>query len=134
MNTDPSESRPGESKPGESKPGESKLVAQRLLPQTSLRFLVGLITVCAGGMFTFRAAIVGNQLWAQCAAVVIATGVGCFIAYALLFLLADLFSTAASPLTELARGHEAVGRAAEVSSGHGQDIAADRSQGNPSES
>ncbi len=129
MNTDPSESKPADSKPAESKP-----VAQRLLPQTSLRFFVGLIAVCAGGMFTFRAAIEGNQLWAKCASVVIATGVGCFIAYSLLFLLADLFSTAASPLTELARGQEAVGGSAEVSSGHGQDIAADGSPGNPSES
>jgi hypothetical protein len=105
-----------------------------LLPQTSLRFFVGLITVCAVGMFTFRAAIAGDQLWAKCVSVVIATGVGCFLAYSLLFLLADLFSTAVSPLTELTRGHEAVGGAAEVSPGHGQDIAADGSQGNLSES
>ena len=97
-----------------SDPSASKPVTQRWLPQTSLRFFVGLIAACALGMYTFRAAIVGDQLWAKCAAVVLATGIGCFVAYLLLFLLASLFSTAAAPLAALNRAGDAAGSATGV--------------------
>lgn len=110
-------------------PSESKPVTQRWLPQTSLRFYVGLIAVCAVGMYTFRAAIVGDQLWAKCTAVVLATGIGCFVAYLLLFLLADLFSTAASPLASLNRAGNAGGPVSDVDQAQDTDVAAGGSQG-----
>ncbi len=71
-------------------------IVERLLPQTSIRFFVFLIGVSALVMYTFRSAIVADQFWAKCASVVIATAIGCFIAYLLLFLLANLFSLATS--------------------------------------
>jgi hypothetical protein len=112
-------------------PSESKPVAQRWLPQTSLRFFVGLIAVCALGMYIFRSAIVGDQLWAKCAAAVLATGIGCFVAYLLLFLLADLFSTAASPLAALHRAGDVGGPETEVDQIRDPDVATHESQGNP---
>jgi hypothetical protein len=64
------------------------------LPQTSIRFYGFLIAVCAAAMVTFRAAVVSGDLWAKIATLLIATTIGCFIAYAALFLVAYLFSNA----------------------------------------
>jgi hypothetical protein len=75
-------------------PTESEPTVERLLPQTSIRFFAALIGISAVAMFVVRAAVVGDQLWAKCLSVVMATAVGCFIAYALMFLIASVFSTA----------------------------------------
>lgn len=69
---------------------------QRWLPQTSIRFFIALIALCAIGMYTFRAAIIGGQQWAKIASLLIATSLGCFFVYAGLFFVAYLFSTATS--------------------------------------
>ena len=73
-------------------------VKERLLPQTSIRFFVFLIAVSALVMYTFRAALVGDELWAKCASAVIMTAIGCFLSYIVLFLIALPFASAASAL------------------------------------
>ncbi len=71
---------------------QSKPLTERLLPQTSIRFFGFMIAVSAVVMYTFRAAIVADQFWAKCAAPVIATILGCFVGYFVLFVVANCFS------------------------------------------
>lgn len=76
-------------------------LTERFLPQTSIRFLVVVIGFCALGMYTFRAAIVGDQLWAKCASLVIATVIVSFLFYFMVFLVASLFSATTEAIVEL---------------------------------
>lgn len=80
---------------------QSRPIIERLLPRLSIRFFVALIGVCALVMYTLRSAIVSDQLWAKCAALVMLTAIGCFIAYVGLFLLANLFSVVVGAVSEL---------------------------------
>jgi uncharacterized membrane protein len=73
---------------------ESTTIRQRLLPQTSIRFFAFLIAISALAMYTLRAALVDGQQWAKIGSLLIATVIGCFVAYAWLFLFANLFSYA----------------------------------------
>jgi hypothetical protein len=71
---------------------------ERLFPQLSLRFFLGLIAFSAVVLWTLRAALIDGQFWAQCAAVVLATIGGCFIVYAIFFLLAWMLATISFPI------------------------------------
>ena len=73
--------------PPPSSPAGSPLEEQ-LFPQISLRFLFALIAFAAAVLWTIRVAVAGSHLWAQCALVVMGTAAGCFLLYAVLFLLA----------------------------------------------
>lgn len=77
---------------------ESEPLRQQLMPQTSIRFFLLLIGTSALVMLVFRAAIVGAALWAKIAALLITVAGSCFLAYAGVFLVANLFSATASPL------------------------------------
>lgn len=77
---------------------ESKPLRERLMPQTSIRFFMFLIGVSALVMYTFRAALVTDQFWAKIGSLLIATVLGCFITYAALFFVANLFSATTAPL------------------------------------
>ncbi len=70
-----------------------------------------LIGVSALVMYTFRAAFVGNQLWAKIGSLLIATAVGCFVVYAALFLVANVFATATAPLRRVREASQAVKQA-----------------------
>ena len=89
---------------------EPKPLVERSLPQASIRFFILLIALSAIVMLTFRAAIVGGHLWAKIGSLLIATSIGCFLAYTGLFLVAFLFSTATSALwkTLFRRGRSSV--------------------------
>lgn len=78
----------------------SALPKERLLPQASIRFFMILIGVCAFGMYTLRTAIVQDQLWAKIASLVIATIIGCYVVYAILFFLANVFTATTAPLAK----------------------------------
>ncbi len=77
---------------------ESKPLRERLIPQTSIRFFLLLIGSSALVMYVYRAAIVGDAVWAKIAALLITIVGGCFLAYAGFFIVANLFSAATSPL------------------------------------
>lgn len=79
---------------------ESKPLRERLLPQTSIRFYMFLIGVSAVAMYTFRAAFVTDQFWAKIGSLLIATAGGCFLVYAALFFVANLFSATTSPILD----------------------------------
>ena len=65
-----------------------------------------LIGVCAIGMYTMRAAAVYDLLWAKIASLLIATVIGCFVVYAILFCLANLFTASTAPLAKSAGRQE----------------------------
>lgn len=90
------------------------------MPQTSIRFFAYLIGVSAIVMFTFRSAFIGNQLWAKCAAAVISAGVGCFVVYFLLFLIANLFSSATATVVDGAVSPRAADQPKTAPSGHAE--------------
>ena len=79
---------------------ESKPLRERLLPQTSIRFFMFLIAVSAVAMYTFRAALVTGQFWAKIGSLLITTAGGCFIVYAALFFVANLFSATTVPILD----------------------------------
>jgi hypothetical protein len=58
-------------------------------------FLVG---VSALVMYTFRAAVIGDQFWAKIASLLIATAGGCFIVYAALFFVAGALAATTEPI------------------------------------
>lgn len=84
---------------------ESKPLREKLLPQASLRFLLLLIGGSAVMMFIFRMALVQDNHWAKVTAMLFTMIVACFVAYATLFLLANLFSVSTRPLRS-ALGYE----------------------------
>ena len=71
---------------------ESKPIRERLLPQTSIRFFALLIAASAITMYIFREAFLGDRLWAMILSMLITTAMVCFVAYASLFIIANLFS------------------------------------------
>lgn len=83
---------------------ESQLVRERLMPQVSIRFFIFLIGLSAVAMYTFRAAVVANQVWAKIASLMMVTIIGCFTAYAFLFLVANLFNVTTMPLRDAMGG------------------------------
>ena len=66
------------------------------LPKISLRWLIGLVTVCAVAMGVVQQAITTGQLWAVLATVLIAALALPFLMYVGSFSLASLFSTIGS--------------------------------------
>ena len=68
------------------------------MPQTSIRFFMALIAASALVMYAYRAAFVGDQFWAKIAALLISTAIGCFVVYAVLFLVANLFTATTAPI------------------------------------
>ncbi|MDV6028686.1 hypothetical protein [Stieleria sp.] len=66
------------------------------LPKISLRWLIGLVTVCAVAMGVVQQAITTGQLWAVLTTVLIATLTLPFLMYVGSFSLASLFSTLGS--------------------------------------
>ena len=84
---------------------------EKLLPQASIRFFLVLIGASAVVMVVFRSALVGEAYWTKIAALVFATTVACFAAYASLFLLANLFSVSMRPVRS-ALGYESEKKAA----------------------
>lgn len=77
---------------------QSRPLRERLLPQASIRFFLFLIGTSALVMVTFRAAFIGQQLWAKIASLLITTAGGCFIVYALLFFVARALAATADPI------------------------------------
>jgi len=78
---------------------ESKRLREKLMPQTSIRFFLLLIAVSAVVMLVFRSAAGGAGL-ARIVTLLISTSAGCFIAYAVSFLVGNLFSATAAPLAD----------------------------------
>ena len=58
-------------------------------------FVIGISALV---MYTFRAAFVGDAFWAKIVSLLIVTSGGCFIAYAGLFFVANLFTATTTPL------------------------------------
>ena len=58
-------------------------------------FLIGASAVV---MYTYRAAFVDDQLWAKIASLVISIAGGCFLVYAALFFVANMFTTSTAPI------------------------------------
>lgn len=77
---------------------QSKPLREKLIPQTSLRFFLVLIGVSAGVMVVFRVAFLQESYWAKVLALMFAVTTTCFLSYAALFLLANLFSVSTRPL------------------------------------
>ena len=75
-------------------------IRQRLMPQSSIRSLIVLITISAVIMWIARTMFVGNMFWAKCFGAALVTIGGCFATYAGLFLLAHLFTVATSPIVD----------------------------------
>lgn len=71
---------------------------ERLFPQLSLRFFLGLIAFSAVVLWTLRAALIDGHFWAKCAVVVLATIGGCFFLYASFFLLALFLAMVSFPV------------------------------------
>jgi low affinity Fe/Cu permease len=80
---------------------DSKPLRERLLPQTSIRFLMLAIVLSAIVMVIFREALVGGSAWAKVVALLIQTGAASFIAYTCMFLIANVFSATTQPLIEV---------------------------------
>lgn len=66
------------------------------LPKISLRWLIGLVTICACAMGLIQQAITTGQMWAVLATVVIASVLLPVLLYVGTFTLASLFSTIGS--------------------------------------
>ena len=77
---------------------EPKPLREKLLPQASLRFFLLLIGLSAGVMVVFRLALLQDSYWARIVAVMFAITGACFIGYAVIFFLANLFSLSTRPL------------------------------------
>ena len=77
----------------------SQPLRERLMPQTSIRFFLILISVCALVMLIFQSAVT-DAGWPRIAALLIATIGGCFVAYAGLFLIGNLFSFTTAPIAD----------------------------------
>ena len=78
---------------------ESKRIHERLIPQASIRFFLLLIALSALVMLVFRSAAGGSNL-ARIASLLLSTVAGCFIAYAVSFLIGNLFSATVAPLAD----------------------------------
>ncbi len=78
---------------------ESRPLHEKLMPQTSIRFLMILIAGSALVMLVFRAAIDGSPV-ARIASLLITTVGGCFLTYACLFLIANVFSSTTAPIVQ----------------------------------
>lgn len=70
------------------------------MPQASIRSLIALSAICAVIMWLTRQMLIGDYFWAKCIGAILVTIAGCFVAYALLFLLAHLFTVVTSPIFE----------------------------------
>lgn len=77
---------------------------ERLLPRISILSLIGLSTVCAAIFWAVRTGFQGNFIGLKSAVVIICLVVVCFTAYAVMFLVAYMFSLILRPLVE-ASGH-----------------------------
>jgi hypothetical protein len=78
---------------------ESKPLHEKLMPQTSIRSLLALIASSALVMVVFRAATDGSPA-ARIATLLITTVGGCFVVYACLFLIANIFSSTTAPIVQ----------------------------------
>ncbi|MFK8114159.1 MAG: hypothetical protein AB8B91_18300 [Rubripirellula sp.] len=77
---------------------DSKPLRERLLPQTSIRFMMAMMVASAIVMVVFRQAAVGDAAWAKILSMMIQTIFASFLAYGLLFLIANLFSATTDPI------------------------------------
>ena len=57
-----------------------------------------LIAASAVVMYTYRSAFVADQFWAKIASLLITTVGGCFLVYAALFMIANLFTASTAPI------------------------------------
>ncbi|MEZ6089969.1 MAG: hypothetical protein R3C05_18470 [Pirellulaceae bacterium] len=73
-------------------PNAEPLSPEPLMPQWSLRSLMGLTALAAGVMWVLREAFFEGPLWARCVSLVLLSLGGCFFAYAMIFSLATLFA------------------------------------------
>jgi len=71
---------------------------EKPLPKASLRFLLLLIAASAVVMVIFRAALVQQQMWAKVIAMMLSAWGMCFLLYALLFSVVNLFAATTRPL------------------------------------
>tara|TARA_R110002049_G_scaffold50370_3_gene143063 strand:+ start:101223 stop:101564 length:342 start_codon:yes stop_codon:yes gene_type:complete len=74
------------------------------MPQASIRSLIALVFGSAVVMWLFRTMVVGNAFWAKCVSAVLVTAAACFVMYAILFLLAHLFTVVTSPIVDAIEG------------------------------
>lgn len=96
---------------------ESKPLRQRLAPQTSLMFIAILVVICALAMVAFRAAAVDDQFWAKCVSALLATVIGCFFAYFMLFVIALCSSWLVETIVRPFRRRETVSNPASAGAG-----------------
>ncbi len=78
----------------------SKPLREKLLPQASIRFFMVLIAASAMVMVIYRMAFVAERMWAKISVLLISTIGGCFLVYALLFLIANLFTASTAPIRD----------------------------------
>ena len=71
---------------------------EKVLPQTSLRFFLGLIGISAAIMVVFRLALVAEVLWAKIVALLFVMATTSFAVYVILFFFAGLFSASTKPV------------------------------------
>ena len=86
---------------------ESKALKEKLLPQTSLRFLFALITASAFVIVLLQASASSTAFWTKILTLVLATGVVSFGLYALMFLIAGVISKTAQPIIDALENPEA---------------------------
>ncbi len=79
---------------------DSKPVAEKILPQTSMRFLLILIIVSAVIMTIVRMSSENAAFWTKIIVLLLATSAGCFLVYVILFLIASLMTSATEPIVE----------------------------------
>ena len=67
---------------------------EALLPQWSIRFMLLLFVASAIVIWVILGAFKHDWLWAKCVCLMLFTVAGCFLLYAALFLIANLFAGA----------------------------------------
>ena len=79
---------------------QSQPLREKLAPQTSIRFFMLLIAACALVMVLVRMAARSDAFWTKLIVMVIFTSIGCFLIHAILFLIANLMTSATEPIAQ----------------------------------
>ena len=77
---------------------EPSPLREKILPQASLRFFLGLIGVSAAIMVVFRLALVAELLWAKIIVLLFVMVMTSFAFYVMLFFFAGLFAASTKPV------------------------------------
>ncbi|MGB7342653.1 MAG: hypothetical protein WBD20_00420 [Pirellulaceae bacterium] len=77
---------------------QSKPLKEKLLPQTSIKFLLALMTVSALVILLIQSSAQSSAFWSKIVVLVLGTTVACFLVYALMFLLARVVAKTTEPI------------------------------------